>query len=57
MRGAVKMLDRRPVKGTSHTLTFDTLNLFIYINLNPKGKMRLVASDFSALQNVGPVSA
>ena len=26
------------------------------INLNPKGKMRLVASDFSALQNVGPVS-
>ena len=33
-----------------------TLNLFIYINLNPKGKMRLVSNDFSALQNVGPVS-
>ena len=28
----------------------------IYINLNPKGKMRLVSSAFSALQNVGPVS-
>ena len=41
---------------TFDELCFEKIYVSKSLNLNPKGKMRLVSSAFSALQNVGPVS-